>query len=139
MLKVVIDTNQFVSAFLNHHGPSADLLQCWRRQQFILVISPAILREIKKVLDYSRIKQKYFLKDADIQALFVLLEQEAVLIPYPEPVRIIKDDPDDDKFIACALAADADYIVSGDRHLLDIGKYQSIKIVKVRDFLGSIV
>ncbi|MBI4309770.1 MAG: putative toxin-antitoxin system toxin component, PIN family [Candidatus Omnitrophica bacterium] len=135
MLKVVIDTNQFVSALICKQGQSARLLDLWRRQQFILVTSLEIIAEIKKVLEYSRISQKYKLNKADIQSLLVLIEHEAVVLPCLPAVHIIKDDPEDNKFLACALAAKAEYIVSGDQHLLSLGRYESISIVTVKDFL----
>ena len=135
MLKVVVDTNQFVSALISKKGPSARLLDLWRQQHFILVTSPEIILEIKKVLEYPHISQKYKLAKAEIHSLLLLIEHEAVVLSSLPAVHIIKEDPDDNKFLACALAAKAEYIVSGDRHLLSLGSYQSIAIVTVKDFL----
>jgi len=58
----------------------------------------------------------------------------AKFYPRVAPVKVVEKDPDDDMFIACALAAEAAYIISGDHHLLDIGEYAGIRIVKVREF-----
>ena len=135
MLKVVIDTNQFVSSLISKQGKSARLVDLWRQQHFILVTSPEIIAEIKKVLEYPHITQKYKLNKADIQSLLILIEHEAVIVPNSPVVNVIKDDPDDNKFLACALAAQAEYIVSGDQHLLSLGRYGSILIVTVKDFL----
>jgi len=135
MLKAVIDTNQFISALISKQGPSAQLLDCWRQQKFIIVTSPEIIAEIKRVLEYPHISKKYKLSKSDIQSLLILVEHEAVVIPKPPTVHIIKDDPDDDKFLACAMAAKAEYIVSGDQHLLSLGSHMSISIVTVKDFL----
>ena len=135
MLKVVVDTNQFVSALISKKGPSAHLLDLWREQYFILVTSPEIIAEIKKVLEYPHICKKYKLTKADIQSLLILIEHEAVVCSPLATVHIIKDDPDDDKFLACALAAKAEYIISGDGHLLSLGSYGAISIVTVKDFL----
>jgi putative PIN family toxin of toxin-antitoxin system len=135
MLKAVIDTNQFISALISKQGPSAQLLDRWRQQKFILLTSPEIITEIKRALEYPHIVKKYKLGQSDIQSLLMLLEHEAVVIPKPPAVHIVKDDPDDDKFLACAIAAKAEYIVSGDQHLLSLGNYMSISIVTVRDFL----
>jgi len=55
-----------------------------------------------------------------------------------ESLAIIKDDPDDDRVLECAVAGHADYIVSGDRHLLKLGSYDSIPILTVRQFLDTI-
>ncbi|MBF0490527.1 MAG: putative toxin-antitoxin system toxin component, PIN family [Candidatus Omnitrophica bacterium] len=135
MLKVVIDTNQFVSSLISKKGKSAQLVDLWRQQHFILLTSPEIINEIKKVLEYPHIIKKYKLNKADIQSLLILIEHEAVTVPTPPVVNVIKDDPDDNKFLACALAAQAEYIVTGDQHLLSLGRYGSILIVTVKDFL----
>jgi len=135
MLKAVIDTNQFVSALISKQGPSAQLLDRWRLQKFILVTSPEIIEEIQRVLEYPPISKKYKLSKADIQSLLILIEHEAVVIPKLPAIHIIKEDPDDNKFLACAIAAKVEYIVSGDQHLLSLGSYKSISIVTVRDFL----
>jgi putative PIN family toxin of toxin-antitoxin system len=135
MLKAVIDTNQFVSALISKQGPSAQLLDRWRERKFILVTSHEIIAEIQRVLEYPHIAKKYKLSKSDVQSLLILMEHEAAVIPEPPTVHIIKEDPDDDKFLACALAAKAEYIVSGDQHLLGLGRYMSISIVTVKDFL----
>ena len=135
MLKAVIDTNQFVSSLISKQGPSAQLIDRWREQRFILVTSPEIIAEIQRVLKYPHISKKYKLSKSDVQSLLTLIEHEAVVIPKLPAVHVIKDDPDDDKFLACAFAARAEYIVSGDRHLLSLGSYKSISIVTVKEFL----
>ena len=135
MLKIVIDTNQFVSSLISKQGKSTRLVDLWKQQYFILVTSLEIIAEIKKVLEYPHITQKYKLNKADIQSLLILIEHEAVIVPNVPVVNVIKDDPDDNKFLACALAAKAEYIVSGDQHLLSLGRYGSILIVTVKDFL----
>ena len=136
MLKVVIDTNQFVSSFLNKHGPSDQLLDAWKKHHFILVISDEILEEIKKVFLYPRIFQKYNLNEEDLKNLLNLLEHEAVVITPQERVDVIKNDPDDNKFLACAFAGDAQYIISGDKDLRELGKFKNTLIVSVKEFLG---
>jgi len=120
---------------ISKQGKSARLVDLWKQQYFILVTSLEIIAEIKKVLEYPHIAQKYKLNKADIQSLLILIEHEAVIVPNVPVVNVIKDDPDDNKFLACALAAKAEYIVSGDQHLLSLGRYGSILIVTVKDFL----
>ena len=114
---------------------SAQLIDRWREQRFILVTSPEIIIEIIRVLEYPHISKKYKLSKSDIQSLLTLIEHEAVVIPKLPAVHVIKEDPDDDKFLACAIAAKAEYIVSGDQHLLGLGSYKSISIVTVKEFL----
>ena len=135
MLKVVIDTNQFISSVINKHGPSANLLDAWRKYGFTLVLSDKILQEIRRVFFYPRISQKYHLNEDDINAFLGFIEHEAVILSDLARKEIIKDDPEDNEILACALEAGADYIVSGDKHLLNLKHYQSIAIVTVQEFL----
>ncbi len=135
MLKVVLDTNQFVSSLLSRHGPSAQILQAWRNHAYVLVISRDIQQEIERVLTYPHIRTKYRLDQKQIDALMELIEREAAVISDPPRLDVITADPDDNKVLACAVAAQADYLVSGDQHLLVLRRYQGTEIVTARDFL----
>ena len=135
MFKAVVDTNQFVSALISKSGPSARLLDAWRNRLFLLILSREIMKEIKAVLHYPRIRQKYKFPPEDIESLLHLLEHEAIILHEVVGLAVIKADPDDDKILACAVTASADYIVSGDKHLLDLRQYQRIPIVAVGEFL----
>ncbi len=123
MKRVVLDTNLFVSGLLVRAGPPAQVLDAWRARRYVLLVSPAIIAEVRRVLRYPRIQQKYGLTDAEIEQLVTLLEQEGLL---------------DEMVLACALDGQADLIVSGDRHLLSLGTYQSIPILTARQFLESL-
>ncbi|MGA1840194.1 MAG: putative toxin-antitoxin system toxin component, PIN family [bacterium] len=138
MFKVVIDTNQFVSSIITKKGPSAQLLQAWRNHYFILILSKNIIGEIKRVLYYPHIQKKYNLQEQDIESLINLIEREAIILSDSIKIKVINDDPDDNKFLACALEAEADYIISGDKHLLNLHYYKDIPIITVREFLGII-
>ena len=136
MLRVVLDTNQFVSSVLVRHGLPAQVLEAWRQRQFILIISPAIIAEIRSTLGYPRIKRKYPVTDDDVESLVALLAHDAVVVPGAVNLSgVIPDDPDDEKVLACALEGQADLIVSGDRHLRALGEYQGIPIISARELL----
>ncbi len=136
MLKVVPDTNVVVSSILVKKGLPAQMLDLWREQRYLLVTSPLIIAEIRATLDYPHIRRKYALTDADVEQLVALLQQDTLLVSGHAEVRgAIPKDPADEKILACAVEAGADYIVSGDRHLLDLGIYQGIPILTVRQFL----
>lgn len=136
MLRVVLDTNQFVSSVLVRQGLPARVLDAWRRREFLLITSPSIIAEIRATLGYPRIRRKYVLTDDDVERLVTLLEQDALVVPGEiEATGAIPADPADDMVLACAIEGQADLIVSGDRHLLDLGEYQGILIVTARDFL----
>jgi uncharacterized protein len=139
VLRAVVDTNVVVSSLLNKIGAPARVLEAWRSGEYLLVISPPIIAEIKKVLDLPRIRTKYLLADQDIRQLLDLLEKETILVPGMSHVNNpIPDDPADEMFLSCALDAGADVIVSGDRHLLNIKEFEGIPIMPVWRFLDRL-
>ena len=136
MLRVVLDTNVFVSSLLVRVGVPAQVLDAWRSGRFTLVTSKAIVVEIRSVSNYSRIRRKYTITDEEIERLVSLIQQDALLVPGDADVSdAIPADRTDEKILACALDGEADLIVSGDPHLLDLGEYRSIPIRSVRQFL----
>lgn len=135
VLRVVLDTNVFVSGLLSKTGLPAKILDAWRAGQYLLIASPPIVAEIKRVLQAPRIREKYFITDGDIEQLIILLEKEALIVPgYTDVKDAIPDDPSDEMFLACAVDAAADFVVSGDRHLLEISEYKGISIITVNEF-----
>jgi len=139
MLRVVLDTNQFVSSVLVRHGLPAQVIDTWRRREYLLVTSPAIMTEIRATLDYPRIRRKYPLTDELVERLITLLEQDALVVSGKVDTEgAVPDDPDDDMVLACAVDGMADLIVSGDRHLLDLGEYRGIPIITAREFLDRL-
>jgi len=135
VLRVVLDTNQFVSGLISARGASAQVLQAWRDHAYLLVISRTIQRDIERVLAYPKLRTKYRLDPKDTSALMELIEREAVVVANPPRLNVIADDPDDNDVLGVAVAAGADYLVSGDHHLLDLRRYRDIAIVTAREFL----
>ena len=127
--KVVLDTNILVSALL-FVGELSKIVGLWKGGRIIPLFSRETFREFKTVLEYP----KFSLTEWEIKAIV----EEEVLI-YSEVIEIrdkikgVCRDADDDKFIACALSASADFIVSGDKDLLDIGRYKSVKIISASE------
>jgi putative PIN family toxin of toxin-antitoxin system len=139
MLRVVLDTNVFVSSLLSRQGAPAKVLDEWRAGTYLLVTSPSVILEIRRVLKTPRLRKKYRIGEHEIEQLIELLKKEAVIVPgLPGVKGIIARDPEDDKFLACAIDAGADMIVSGDRHLLDLREYRGIPILTVRQFLEKL-
>ncbi len=136
MLRVVVDTNQFVSSVLVRQGLPAQVLDAWRRRKFLLITSPSIIAETRSTLSYPRIRRKYPITDNDVERLVTLLKQDALVVPGEIDVTgAIPADPTDKMVLACAIKGRADFIVSGDHHLLNLGEYQGIPIVTAREFL----
>lgn len=136
MLKAVLDTNVFISSLLNKSGSPARALDAWRSGDYLLVVSPHIIAEIKMVLELPRIRTKYAITEHEISQLLDLLEKDAVIVPGHSSIgNIIPDDPTDQIFFSCALDAKADVIVSGDRHLLNLKAFKGIQIITVAEFI----
>jgi len=137
MLRAVLDTNVLVSGFISPNGTPARLISAWRERNFELVVSPAILEELAEVLQRDKIRRYYEHVDGDLARKYVAgLRRFATLVPGEVQVQGVCVDPDDDKFIAAALEAGADYIVSGNDHLLDLKEYQGVKILRPGEFLA---
>jgi putative PIN family toxin of toxin-antitoxin system len=137
-MKIVLDANQFVSAVLVPVGHPAQILSAWRRGDFDLVISPQIIEEVRRVLFYPRLMKKHKMNEAEVDEFLLGLKTAAIISPGNLEVKIIKDDPTDDKYVACALEIGAEYIVSGDDHLKNLGEYQGVKIISPVQFLRDV-
>ncbi len=138
-MRVVLDTNQHVSAIIRPNGHPAQIVKLWRIGLIELAISPFILKEFEAVVHRPRIQEKYNLSDADITEYLEVLKTFAVIVPGTITVNAVPDDPDDDIIIACAIEAEADMIISGDQHLLSLGSYQGVPIIKAVEFLRSYI
>ena len=138
-IRVVVDTNVLISGLFGiKDSPSSKILNVIRAQKIILVTSPVILEEINDVVNRERVVKltKMSLKErADF--MDKLIERSDVT-PGMQLSQIVSRDVKDDKFLACAVEANADYIVTGDRDLLDLKVYEGIKIVAPREFLKNL-
>jgi len=133
MHRAVLDTNVLVSAFLSRSGvPNQILRQVG--QSYKLFISKAILEEAERVLHELNIRKRGKLAEGEIQDFLNSLHAAAFVIENPPSLRVIADDPDDDAILACAVAAQADYLVSGDMHLKRLKSYKGIQIVSPSEF-----
>ena len=135
-MKIVVDANLFASGLIKPKSNPGNILDLIKKNQLELILSPDIIKEIKRILLYPKI-QKYHLKTPrEIDAYFEDILIFAWIVEGKEPVDIIKNDPTDNKYLACAYEGEADYIVSGDHHLLDIKTYKGIEIIKPKAFLN---
>ena len=138
-MRVVLDTNQHISAIIRPDGHPAQIVKLWRIGLIEVAISPFILEEFEAVVHRPRIQQKHNLSDADIAEYLEELRTSAVLVPGTITVNAVPSDPDDNIIIACAIEAEADMIISGDQHLLSLGSYQGVPIVKAVEFLSDYI
>jgi len=139
VLRVVLDTNIIVSSLLSPSGAPAEVLDAWHELRYVLLLSPAILEELRSTLARPRIRSKYGVTAQDVEAVCQALERYGLWVAGDTPVHAsVLPDPDDVKFLACAVEGKADCIVSGDRHLLDLGVFRGIPILNARQFLGRL-
>lgn len=137
-LRAVVDTNLFVSGIFGKESLSAKLQDLWIQQDFELVTSRGILKEVSRVLQYPRIKEKFRPKEETIRRFFRLAFRKAVITHDLYKVDRITEDPADNMFLACALEAKADYIVSRDPHLRNLKHFHGTKITDLKDFVEQV-
>ena len=130
---MVIDTNIFVSSFFNKKGNPRKIINLWKEEKIQLCISSEILEEYLEVL--SRLG---LAGGSELKELLDLFKKQVNILykPISIKIEIIKDDPDDNKFIECAITNKAGYIISGDNHLLNLREYKNIKIFSPKEFLN---
>jgi putative PIN family toxin of toxin-antitoxin system len=129
-VKIVLDTNVFVSGIF-WSGPPYQILKAWQSGQISLVLSQEILDEYDRVS--KSLSHKY--PGIDLSAFIELVTINAELYVVRKLDDRVSRDPDDDKFIACALHAEVKTIVSGDEDLLTISGYAGITVLKPASFV----
>jgi putative PIN family toxin of toxin-antitoxin system len=132
-LKVVLDTNVYFSAFKGTRGVPFELWQRAVGGEYVLLISPAIIRELAEVL-----RSGLRWPEAEIIAQLKLVVRVAKIVEPGTTIQVIKADPDDDRILECALAGGADLIVSGDHHLTRLKSFEGIGIVRPAYFLKTL-
>jgi hypothetical protein len=137
-LREVIDTNLFVSGLFARDALSAQLQNLWIDQQFELVTSLEIIKEISRVLSYPRIRERFEPKEENVRRFFRLIFRKAIISKDIYQTDKIVDDPTDNKFLACAMEKKADFIVSRDPHLRNLKHFHGIQIVDTTTFIEKV-
>ena len=130
MIQLVIDINVFVSALISTRSIPALLLD-EAGKKYTLFISKEILGEVEEVIS----RKKFGFSTQKISSAMEAIMSFSEIINPEIKVDVIKSDPDDNKILECAIACNAQYIVSGDSHLLDLREYGSIKIINPKNAL----
>ncbi len=129
-LRVVIDTNVFISSFFG--GIPREIINLWKEGEIVLCLSQSIVEEYIEVLNRLGLKDK--------NELFKLIKlfaegYNSVFAANTPELNVVKNDPDDNKFIECAVELESKVIVSGDKHLREVRKYIDIEIISPREFI----
>ncbi|WP_420265241.1 putative toxin-antitoxin system toxin component, PIN family [Candidatus Magnetominusculus dajiuhuensis] len=137
-IRAVIDTNVFVSGIISPKGSPYKVLNAARKELFRVVTSFSINHEILNVIHREHIYTKYHLDEDILNGITSFLYEGTVITGEKIKVEHIKADPADDKFLSCAIEGEADYIISGDVHLLTLKHYKGIQIVNAATFMQII-
>ncbi len=133
MNKVVIDTHVFVSSFFG--GIPRKIIDLWKNGKITLCLSQAIIEE------YIDVLIRLGIDNSEINDLIKLFAENyfSIFTAKTPKISVVKDDPDDNKFIECAVALDCKIIISGDKHLRSLKKYIDIKILSPREFIDNMM
>ncbi len=134
MIRAVLDTNVIVSGVIKGGGPPGQLLTALFDGRFQAVTTPEFLTEIMRVLGYPKIRQRYHVTPETAEAVVTAMAVSSELIPLPPTIARASRDPDDDRFLACAVAGRADAVVTGDQDLLVLREFRGIPIVSAGAF-----
>jgi uncharacterized protein len=121
-IKAILDTNVIVSGIF-WKGAPFEILEAWQKRRFLLAVSLPILSEYRRV------------PSSVLGSILEVIELHSEMVEPVSFTRTVCSDPDDDKFLEAAFAADADYVVSGDAALLSLKNYHGIRIVRPAQFL----
>jgi len=136
-MRVVLDTNFWVSYLISHRPPIANVVDIHlARSDFEAVTSPVLLEELERVLQYPKLQRYY-----DLETRLRFLALVAALsepVDLPENVPAICRHPADDWVIATAVAGNAEFIVSGNKHLLELERVGEIAILSPRQFIKGL-
>ncbi len=130
MKRVVLDTNVTIAA-LFWKGYPRDVYDLIRERKLSMLLSKDMEAELIRVLGYT----KFGLLPNEIRPIVMNIRGNAELVEIKSRVSLITSDPTDNIFLDCAADGHADYIISGDRHLLEVGSFQNIQIAKAKEFL----
>jgi putative PIN family toxin of toxin-antitoxin system len=129
-MKIVLDTNVFIPGIF-FSGPPSQILRAWKNKRLQIILSQDIL------IEYQRVAESLTLKypSIDILPIIELVTVHGQFVDTKNVDITVCEDPDDNKFIECAIASDTKIIVSGDKHLLKIKGFKGIKVHKPREFV----
>ena len=136
MKKITLDTNVLISGTF-WYGPSYRIIKKIEEGEIVLVLSPQIIEEFAEVLNYEEIQEKIILKNLEMRMTVAKIKGLATIVHPSKKIDAIKDDPDDNDILECAVEGEVDRIISQDKHLLKLKLYCGIPIITPEEFLNE--
>jgi putative PIN family toxin of toxin-antitoxin system len=137
VLRAVLDANVIISALIQPKGASGQILtSLLAGSSFELIVSPAILAELRRSLSYPKVRKYIKSSDEDVDLWAASIELTAQPVDGNVRIHAVAEDADDNKYIEAAVEGLAQFVVTGDKHLLSVRSYENIRIVTPRVFVG---
>ena len=131
-MRVILDTNVFISGVF-FSGPPYQILKAWQDGKIKLLLSPEIFEEYERV---GKALSGQF-PSINLHTILSFVTIKAEIILAQELSERVSEDPDDDKFLACALSGKCKLVISGDKHLLGVSGFKGIEVIRPRQFLDE--
>ncbi len=128
-MRVVLDANIYISSLISRKGNPAKIIRWWLEGEYDVLVSQQIIDEILRVAGYARILKKHSAVREKSQEFAALVSEQAEWVEQRGKLDVVTVDESDNRYIECALAGNAKYIISGDEHLLDLREYEGITIL----------
>jgi len=139
VIRAVLDANVFISALIRPEGPPGQIfIELVEREAFALILSAAIVHEVRRTLDDPSVRRHVRLTSQEIEAWLASVQSVAEMVEGRSAVTVVAGDRDDDKYFAAAIEGDADAVVSGDRHVLEVKQFERIRVLTPRAFLDML-
>lgn len=132
---IVLDTNVIISALLSSEGRPAEIIRRWEESALEVVISPALLVELRRALNYPRVRKHLQAPQKTVTSLIKRLATVATVVEPQLSPDVVKEDPADNQVLECAVAGRASYIITGDAHLLRLKEHQGAVVLDPAGFL----
>ena len=132
-MKITVDTNVLISATF-WYGDSFRILERVENKEIELILSHEIIKEYEEVLTYNEIQEKIQAKQLTMKQTVQKIQSMSMLVHPTEKIHIIKDDPDDNAILECALEGKVDFVITSDKHLLKLQEFKGIKILTPAEF-----
>jgi putative PIN family toxin of toxin-antitoxin system len=133
-MNVVLDTNIVIGAAITPKGPPGRIIDAWRASSFVWIVSPPLLDDLKRAFAYPRVQRYLAWDNSQVAEFQELVRRTTVLVDPEATLDVVSRDPDDNRTLEAAVAGHADYLVTNDDALLELGTYEGTEIVTAARF-----